>query len=118
MSKKKKFAHSFVFNQPLQRNRSDINIGCDLLNPRKQLFDVFFIYDHPNGHNGCPHLLALIEIRVPSYFSRIYDLFVFPHFCKSCGAVSFFPQAPFLASKVTAIDYFDLNRNKLSLMLH
>jgi len=47
------------------------SIDLDSLQLRRQVADIIFNYDLLNESTVCPELLTLINIRVPSYHSRI-----------------------------------------------
>jgi len=107
---------AYVSNMPISSNLFkpvQHSIGLDSIDLRRQLSDLLFIYDLLNGFIDCPHLLALLGIKVPTFFSRTNDSFVIPYYRKSYGANSFFPRALSLANKIyPSIDFFDSCRNK------
>lgn len=60
------------------------SIALDSLQLKRQVADIIFIYNLLNGNIVYPKLLALINIRVPSYQSRNKELFIITFYKKNC----------------------------------
>lgn len=84
---------TYVFNMPISCNlfkSVKLSIGLDSTDLRRQLLNILFINDLINYFIDCPHLLAFLCIKVPTFFSRTNDLFEIPYYRKMYGADSFF----------------------------